>query len=104
MTPTAILESALYVTDREAAEAFYRDALGLAFIARVEGRHAFFRCGQGVLLLFNATATEVPPPVDARLPVPPHGARGPGHLCFAVTAAEIDQWKARLVEKGVAVE
>jgi catechol 2,3-dioxygenase-like lactoylglutathione lyase family enzyme len=104
MTPTAILESALYVTDLAAAEAFYGDVLGLAFIARVERRHAFFRCGEGVLLLFNAAATEMPPPADAKLPVPPHGARGPGHLCFAATAAEIDQWKARLGAKDVAIE
>src|SRR4051812_245015 len=100
MTPTAILESALYVTDLAAAEAFYRDVLGLSFIARVEGRHAFFRCGDGVLLLFNAVATEVPPPADSRLPVPPHGARGPGHLCFAASAGEIDHWKGRLSAKG----
>jgi catechol 2,3-dioxygenase-like lactoylglutathione lyase family enzyme len=104
MTPTAILESALYVTDLAAAEAFYGNVLGLASIARVEGRHAFFRCGDGVLLLFNAVATEVPPASDARLPVPAHGARGPGHLCFAATAAEIDEWKARLGATGVAVE
>ena len=32
----------------------------------------------------------MPPAPDARLPVPPHGARGPGHLCFAASAEEID--------------
>jgi catechol 2,3-dioxygenase-like lactoylglutathione lyase family enzyme len=104
MTPSAILESALYVTDLAAAEAFYRDVLGLAPIGKVDGRHVFFRCGRGVLLLFNAGATEVPPSADARLPVPPHGARGPGHLCFSATAQEIDGWKAALTAKGVAVE
>jgi catechol 2,3-dioxygenase-like lactoylglutathione lyase family enzyme len=102
--PTAILESALYVGDLGAAEAFYRDVLGLALITRIEGRHAFFRCGDGVLLLFNAEATEIPPAPDARLPVPPHGARGPGHLCFAASAEEIETWQARLAAHGVAVE
>jgi len=104
MTPTAILESALYVTDLAAAEAFYRDELGLAEIGKVDGRHVFFRCGQGVLLLFNAAATETPPAADARLPVPPHGARGPGHLCFAAGAEEIERWTARLTGRGVAIE
>ena len=61
MTPSAILESALYVGDLKAAEEFYRDVLGLEVITRAEGRHVFFRCGDGVLLLFNADATEVPP-------------------------------------------
>ena len=72
MTPSAILESALYVTDLDAAEAFYRDVLGLERIAKVDGRHVFFRCGQGVLLLFNAEATRNQPAPDAKLPVPPH--------------------------------
>jgi catechol 2,3-dioxygenase-like lactoylglutathione lyase family enzyme len=104
MTPTAILESALYVSDLAAAEAFYGDLLGLARIGKVEGRHVFFRCGAGVLLLFNADATQVPPAPAARLPVPPHGARGPGHLCFSASAEEIERWKAGLSAKGVAVE
>ncbi|RUM97139.1 glyoxalase/bleomycin resistance/extradiol dioxygenase family protein [Pseudaminobacter arsenicus] len=104
MTPSAILETALYVTDLAAAEAFYSDVMGLERIARVEGRHVFFRCGQGVLLLFNAEATKVPPPADARLPVPPHGTAGQGHLCFAASAEEIERWKARLQAKGVIIE
>jgi catechol 2,3-dioxygenase-like lactoylglutathione lyase family enzyme len=104
MTPSAILESALYVTDLAAAEAFYADILGLEQIARVEGRHVFFRCGPGVLLLFDASATIAPPPAGARLPVPPHGAAGEGHLCFSATAGEIERWKTSLEEKGVAVE
>jgi catechol 2,3-dioxygenase-like lactoylglutathione lyase family enzyme len=104
MQPSAILESALYVTDLAAAEEFYREKLGLELVGKVDGRHAFFRCGLGVLLLFNAEATRNPPPPDARLPVPPHGTHGPGHLCFSATAEEIEGWKAYLTEKGVAVE
>jgi catechol 2,3-dioxygenase-like lactoylglutathione lyase family enzyme len=104
MQPSAILESALYVTDLAAAQEFYREKLGLELVGKVDGRHAFFRCGQGVLLLFNAEATRNPPPPDARLPVPPHGTHGPGHLCFSATAEEIEGWKAYLAEIGVAVE
>src|SRR5690606_21237788 len=104
MTPAAILESALYVTDLAAAEAFYSDVMGLERIAKVEGRHVFFRCGQGVLLLFNAAATKVAPAADARLPVPPHGTVGNGHLCFAARAEEIERWKTWLQAKGITVE
>jgi catechol 2,3-dioxygenase-like lactoylglutathione lyase family enzyme len=104
MTPQAILESALYVADLDAAQAFYTGVLGLEVIARVEGRHVFLRCGRGVLLLFDPAATEVPPPPDAKLQVPPHGSRGPGHLCFSATAEEIDRWKAHLQARGIAVE
>ena len=31
----------------------------------------------------------MPPAPDARLPVPPHGTVGEGHLCFAASADEI---------------
>lgn len=104
MQPSAILESALYVTDLRAAEAFYGGVLGLERIAKVEGRHVFFRCGAGVLLLFDASATRVAPPEGARLPVPPHGATGQGHLCFAATSDQIERWKGHLMQRGVAVE
>ena len=36
--------------------------------------------------------------------MPPHGARGPGHLCFRAEAAELDDWKARLEAAGVEIE
>lgn len=104
MQPSAILESALYVTDLAAAETFYADIIGLEPIARVEGRHVFFRCGEGVLLLFNADATRNAPPPDARLPVPPHGTTGEGHLCFSASAEELVRWKAHLAERGVGIE
>jgi catechol 2,3-dioxygenase-like lactoylglutathione lyase family enzyme len=104
MNPSAILESALYVADLDAAESFYGEILGLERIAKVGGRHVFFRCGQGVLLLFNAEATKEPPSPGARLPVPPHGATGQGHLCFAASDEEIERWKVCLGEKGVAIE
>jgi catechol 2,3-dioxygenase-like lactoylglutathione lyase family enzyme len=104
MTPAAILESALYVADLDAADAFYGDVLGLERIAKVDGRHVFFRCGPGILLLFQPDATVVPPAPEARLPVPPHGARGQGHLCFSASADEIDRWKAHLLANGIAVE
>ncbi|MBT1158268.1 VOC family protein [Aminobacter anthyllidis] len=104
MRLSAILESALYVTDLDAAEAFYSEVMGLERIAKVPGRHVFFRCGQGVLLLFDADATRHPPKPDARLPVPPHGTTGQGHLCFSATAEEVEHWKTRLEGEGIAIE
>jgi catechol 2,3-dioxygenase-like lactoylglutathione lyase family enzyme len=46
----------------------------------------------------------VPPPADAKLPVPPHGATGEGHVCFRASRDEIDAWKQRLEAAGVAIE
>lgn len=104
MTPSAILESALYVSDLDEAERFYGEVLGLRRIAKVEGRHVFFRCGAGVLLLFNPEATKEPPSADARLPVPPHGTKGEGHLCFAASAEELEEWRRHLQAAGVGIE
>lgn len=103
MTPSAILESALYAADLAAAEAFYGGLLGLTVIAKVEGRHVFFRVGPGILLVFNPDATEVPSGNPA-LPVPVHGARGQGHVCFAASREEIAAWRARFWAAKVAVE
>lgn len=104
MTPSGVLEAALYVDDLDRAETFYAQVLGLERISRVDDRHVFFRCGQAVVLLFNPAETVKPPAPDARLPVPPHGARGEGHLCFRASEDEIDRWKAHLENHGVLIE
>lgn len=51
-----------------------------------------------MLLLFDprATAHQAVPP--------PHGAVGPGHVCFAVAEAALAGWRARLEAAGVAIE
>lgn len=101
------LESALYAQDLEAAKAFWTGIVGLSIIVHVPGRHVFFRTSTSpaqVLLVFNPDATERPPAPDARLPVPPHGARGPGHVALAVPPASLDAWRAHLVGHGVAIE
>lgn len=99
----AVLETVLYATDLEAARTFYRDVLGLDLYSEVKGRHVFFKLEQQMLLVFNPDATERPPGPGA-LPVPPHGAHGPGHVCFSASADEIDRWRARLSAQGVAIE
>lgn len=98
-----ILEAALYATDLVAAERFYADVIGLTPIVRVPGRHVFFRLGAGVVLIFNPEATAQPGGNPA-LPVPPHGADGPGHLCIAAPGAELDRWRAHLEAHGVEIE
>jgi catechol 2,3-dioxygenase-like lactoylglutathione lyase family enzyme len=102
--PAAILETVLYAPDLDAVEAFYRDVMGLSIYAKADGRHLFYRLGHPMLLIFNPAVTEQPPARDARIPVPPHGSRGPGHVCFAAGADEIERWKMHLTERGVAIE
>ncbi|AQZ53233.1 VOC family protein [Martelella mediterranea] len=99
----AILETALYVDDLDAAEAFYGGVLGLEQISRAGNRHIFFRCGPGVLLIFNPDETVIPAPPDA-LPVPAHGARGQGHICFRLAGDDFASMLDRLKENGIAIE
>jgi len=103
MTPTAILETVLYVDDLEAAETFYRDMLGMEPFSKSQGRQVFYRCGDQVLLIFNPEVTRIPPAPD-KLPVPPHGAVGEGHVCFRATAHEIETWKQKLESANIAIE
>lgn len=102
--PRSILETILYAEDLTAAEAFYTDVLGFEVYAKVAGRHVFFRCGDAMLLIFDPRVTVTPPKPGAKLPVPPHGAVGEGHVCFAATADEIEHWRRHLVARGIAIE
>lgn len=99
-----ILETALYAENLEETADFYEHVLGLERFAEVPGRHVFFRTEGQVLLVFRPSATRQPPAPDARLPVPPHGADGAGHVCFAASAAEMDGWVQQLTNHGVAIE
>lgn len=98
-----ILETALYAADIDAAEHFYGTILGLEKITRAGNRHVFFRCGKGVLLIFNPEET-VKPPHEGALPVPPHGAQGHGHACFRVAAENLDAFAEKLTSAGIAIE
>ena len=99
MKPRRLLETSLYSSDLEAAEHFYAGVLGLEMIGRVAGRHVFFRCGDGVLLVFDPEATSSPGGQ-----VPAHGARGAGHIAFAATAVELDGWRTHFRARGIAIE
>jgi catechol 2,3-dioxygenase-like lactoylglutathione lyase family enzyme len=94
---TGILETALYVGELGAAEDFYERVLGLELESRAPGRHAFFRCGEAMLLIFDPASTS-----QSAGGVPAHGATGPGHVAFAVD--DLDEWPARLRDAGIAIE
>jgi catechol 2,3-dioxygenase-like lactoylglutathione lyase family enzyme len=94
-----VLETSLYASDLDAAERFYAGVLGLEVDSKVAGRHVFFRCGAGVLLVFDPASTSA-----AGGPVPAHGATGAGHVAFAVAESELPAWEERLRAGGVDIE
>jgi len=93
-----VLETVLYVDDLEAAERFYGEVLGLELASRKPGVFVFFRCGSGMLLLFEPGAAR------SSRGVPAHGASGPGHACFAVAETDLEAWKIRLGAAGIGIE
>jgi catechol 2,3-dioxygenase-like lactoylglutathione lyase family enzyme len=99
VSPLGVLETALYVDDLHAAEVFFSTVLDLELDSKEEGRHLFFKCGQTMLLIFNADATAV-----QTGPVPGHGTTGPGHVAFSVDANDLDAWIEQVESRGVAVE
>lgn len=94
-----VLETALYANDLAAAKDFYHGIIGLEVVIAKPERHVFFRVGAGMLLVFRPAATEVA--VDD---VPTHGARGPGHMCFAAAEPAYGDWRAHLIDHGIAIE
>jgi catechol 2,3-dioxygenase-like lactoylglutathione lyase family enzyme len=93
-----VLETILYVDDLRAALGFYGELLGLELDSKKDGLFVFFKCGDGMLLLFEPNAA------GTGRNVPAHGAKGPGHACFAVAEDDLDDWQARLRAAGVAIE
>lgn len=70
-----ILETALYVDDLDEADSFYGTILGLPRITRQGDRHVFFRCGPGVLLIFNRAETVKPAPAGSLAGAIPRDSR-----------------------------
>jgi catechol 2,3-dioxygenase-like lactoylglutathione lyase family enzyme len=103
-SPAGVLETALYVDDLVAARQFYTEVLGLEIVTEAEGRHVFFRVGSGMLLVFDPVTTVAPPEPPPALQVPPHGATGPGHICFSVTATGLQQGRKALEKAGIKIE
>jgi len=104
MQPSGILETVLYAEDLVAVERFYREVIGLKVVSKERNRFVFFACGTTMLLIFNPKMSARPPVMGAKTPVPPHGAKGPGHVCFRAFAHEIPQWVHRLRDARVKIE
>jgi catechol 2,3-dioxygenase-like lactoylglutathione lyase family enzyme len=104
MQPQRVLESCLYAIDLDTAERFYTQVIGLQLHAREDGRHVFFRCGDGMVLVFNPDHTSTVATTIGGSSVPLHGTRGAGHLAFAMREDEIPAWRSHLEQAGVEVE
>ena len=98
-----VLETSLYVADLDRARDFYQRVFGLEVFFQ-DGRMCALGVAPGqVLLLFRHGTTDAPAPVPGGV-IPPHGATGAAHLCFAIPLGEFSAWEAHLARHGLAVE
>jgi catechol 2,3-dioxygenase-like lactoylglutathione lyase family enzyme len=98
MQPSKIFETVLYVEDLTAAERFYHEALGLEVLER-SNLTVVFRCGGGVLLIFDPRKSAAPD-----RDVPSHGTTAVGHIAFAAKPEDLDAWREQLRQAGVPIE
>jgi catechol 2,3-dioxygenase-like lactoylglutathione lyase family enzyme len=98
MQPSKIFETVLYAEDLAAAERFYHEALGLELLER-SNLTVVFRCGGGVLLIFDPRKSAAPD-----RDVPSHGTTAVGHIAFAAKPEDLDAWREQLRQAGVPIE
>ena len=97
-----LLETSLYVADLDRSAAFYERVLGRRVMLQSPRLVALDAGRQGVLLLFLAGATSADV-VEAGGSIPGHEGTGRLHMAFAVPAGDLDAWRVRLAEAGVAL-
>jgi catechol 2,3-dioxygenase-like lactoylglutathione lyase family enzyme len=97
-----VLETALDCDDLPRSAAFYKALMSVTPMLDTE-RLLAIDAGEGtVLLLFQkGTASSVTLPGGL---VPAHESGGSGHFAFAIDAADVPAWEARLAALGIAVE
>lgn len=97
-TPSVVLETSLYAADLDAAAHFYGTVLGLDTLLRTEGTHITFRCGSGVLHVFDTAAAR------EEGSLPPHGAEGAVHVAFGVPTDRLAAWRRHFRRHEIEVE
>lgn len=97
-----ILETAVYVDDMAAANAFYEGVLGLPRMVSGDRLDAYDAGPAQTLLVFRRGHTAEDIPTAGGL-VPGHHSDGPSHFAFRISAKELQNWRNHLNAKGVAI-
>lgn len=101
--PSAILETALSVSDLNRAREFYTGLFGYPVMIS-DNRFCALQVGpQQVLLLFLRGSD----PQGTVLPfgrISAHGSQGPSHVGFSIPAESLKAWQQRLAEHSIVTE
>ena len=96
MLLTGILETALYVRDLDRSRDFYQALFEFELLGSSDRLIALAVSAGQVLLLCKQGASSA-------LPHTAHDGDGQLHVAFAIPAAALAAWEARLAERGVPV-
>lgn len=98
-TIECVAEAVLYVDNLPRATRFYQEVLGLP-VAMAFQDAAFLQTGpHSTLILFDRQKL-----AERESPIPAHGTTGRGHVALAVPPEQLDDWRVRLEQCGVAIE
>lgn len=104
MKISGILETCLYAEDLEEAKVFYSALPGIELQSEEKGRHVFFKCGEGMLLIFNPAHTSKEQSQVDGADIPLHGTIGAGHVAFSIRKEELNAWKQFFEKNDIPVE
>jgi catechol 2,3-dioxygenase-like lactoylglutathione lyase family enzyme len=99
MRVTRIFEACLCAGDLAVAHDFYTRVLGLTVASDFSERGIAFRCGDGVVIVFDPAHSQY-----RERGIPGHATSGAGHLAFAVDGNDLPAWRAHLEACGVPIE
>jgi catechol 2,3-dioxygenase-like lactoylglutathione lyase family enzyme len=103
VTVNGIVETALHVKDVARSTEFYTRLFEVEPLMGDARFSVLPITGGQVLLLFLEGGTGDPVPTPGGI-IPPHGGSGDLHVAFKISAEDVDAWKRRLADLGVALE
>ncbi|HXR78128.1 MAG TPA: VOC family protein [Bryobacteraceae bacterium] len=100
---TGVLETSLYVTDVERSKCFYQSLFGFESLLEDERLCALAVDGKQVLLLFRKQGSVHSVVIPGGM-IPGHDGSGEQHMAFSIAASQLQPWRNRLQERGIAIE
>jgi catechol 2,3-dioxygenase-like lactoylglutathione lyase family enzyme len=100
---SGLLETSLYVKNVQDSVRFYQAIFGFPLLLNEE-RIGAFRVKEGQVLLLFKIGGSVNPMPSSEGTIPPHDGIGMTHIAFAIAAADLDGWRARLEEHNLPIE
>ena len=97
-----VVETCINVAEIHRAREYYQALFGCEAMAG-DDRFCALRAGTDALLLFVHGGSNEAVVIAGGI-VPPHETLGASHLAFAVSADQLEAWRAWLFERGIEIE